>query len=144
MPRAAKQFLQRWAITTVGVLVAANLVPGIHYDTVVGLLLASLLLGVLNAVIRPVMMILALPLLLVTLGLFVLVINGFLLYVVGSILKSFHVDSFWAAFWGALVISLVSLFANVLLGTDGSSVEVHHRRRPPPGPPGGQGPIIDV
>ena len=97
----------------------------------------------------------ALPLLIVTLGLFILVINALLLYVVGSILKSFHVASFGAAFFGALVISLVSMVANWMLGTGEARVTVGRsssrvdrpdrpQRPPPPEGPGGSGPIIDV
>ena len=144
MSATAKSFFQRWVITTLGVLVAANVVPGIHYDTAVGLFLASLILGVLNAVIRPIMIVLALPLLIFTLGLFVLVINGLLLYFVGALLKSFHVDSFGAAFWGALIISLVSLVSNSLLGTRETRIQVNRHRSPPGPPPGGSGPVIDV
>lgn len=144
MSAAAKTFLQRWVITTLGVVVAANVVPGIHYDSVLGLVLASLLLGVLNAVIRPIMIVLALPLLLFTLGLFILVINAALLYFVGSILKPFHVDSFSAAFWGALVVSIVSFVANYLLGTSNAQFQVSRRRNSRRGPPEGGGPVIDV
>ena len=102
MPPALKSFLQRWLITTLAVLAAAHIVRGIDYDDVAGLFIASLLLGALNAFVRPVMMALALPLLILTLGLFTLVINGVLLYFVGSLVKSFHVASFGAAFWGGL------------------------------------------
>lgn len=144
MSAAAKTFLQRWVITTLGVVVAANVVPGIHYDSVLGLVLASLLLGVLNAVIRPIMIVLALPLLLFTLGLFILVINAALLYFVGSILKPFYVDSFSAAFWGALVVSIVSFVANYLLGTSNAQIQVSRRRNSRRGPPEGGGPVIDV
>jgi putative membrane protein len=142
-----KSFFQRWIITTLGVLVAANVVPGIHYDTAVGLFLASLLLGVLNAFIRPLMIVIALPLLLFTLGLFLLVINALLLYCVGAVLKPFHVDSFSAAFWGALIISLVSMVSNWVLGTNESKIQVTRQRRaprPPEPPKDGGGPIIDV
>jgi putative membrane protein len=143
-PSKTTSFLQRWAINTLGVLVAANVVTGIHYDTYVGLFLASLLLGILNAFLRPIMIVLALPLLLFTLGLFILVINAVLLYFVGGLLKPFHVDSFGAAFVGALIISLVSLVVNWLLGTNESRIRVTRTRRPPSDPPGGSGPIIDV
>lgn len=138
-----KSFLQRWAINTLGVLVAANVVRGIHYDTFLGLFLASLLLGILNAFVRPIMIVLALPLLIFSLGLFILVINALLFYFVGSVLKPFHVEGFGAAFLGALIVSIVSLVANTLLGTSDTRITVtrHRRRRPPPG---GSGPIIDV
>lgn len=141
-----KAFVQRWLITTLAVLVAANVVSGIHYDTVVGLFIASLLLGVLNAFVRPFMLLLSVPLLIATLGLFVFFINGFLLYLVGQVVRSFHVDTFWAAFWGALVVSLVSLAVNALTGSGERPVR---RRRRPKGPPpaaggSGSGPVIDV
>jgi putative membrane protein len=144
-----KSFVQRWVVNTLGVLVAANVVTGIHYDTTAGLLLASLLLGILNAFVRPLMILLSLPLLIVTLGFFILIINALLLLLVGSLLKPFHVDSFAAAFVGALIISLVSLVVNWLLGTGNMRVRVtrgSHRGGPPRGgsPPSGQGPIIDV
>ncbi len=147
MPPALKSFLQRWLITTLAVLVAAHVVRGIEYDTASGLVIASLLLGVLNAFVRPVMMALALPLLIVTLGLFTLVINALLLYFVGTIVKSFHVASFGAAFWGGLVISFVSLVANTLTGTGDS--RFRWGRRPSPRRPGSRddgpgGPVIDV
>jgi putative membrane protein len=139
-----KQFIQRWLIITLGVLVAANVVSGIEYQTVTGLLVASLLLGILNAFLRPILLLLSLPLLIVTLGLFTLVINALLLLLVGWLVGTFAVAGFWAAFWGALVISLISIVANALLGTGQTRIQVrrHHSRsrRPPPG----QGPIIDV
>ena len=144
-----RPFLQRWITTTLGVLVAANVVRGIDYDTTGGLLAASLLLGVLNAFLKPVMLLLSLPLLVATLGLFVLFINAFLLYVVGLLVKSFRVEDFWAAFWGALIISLVSLAASAFFGPADRRIQV--RRQPPPDvrpprppPPQGGGPVIDV
>jgi putative membrane protein len=130
----ALAFFQRWAITTVAVLVAANVVRGIDYDTLTSLFMASLLLGVLNAFLRPVILLLSLPLLVFSLGLFLLFINAGLLYLVGQLVKSFHVASFWSAFWGSLVISIVSVIANSLLGTGGSQVRFRRVRRPPPRP----------
>src|SRR6266516_5417954 len=136
MPSKLKEFLQRWAITTVAVLVAAHSVKGIHYDKEnwPSLLVATLVLGLLNAFLRPLLMLLSLPLLIVTLGLFTLVINALLLYLVGQ-LKFFHVASFGAALWGALVISVVTIILNTLTGTGSSRVEVR-RKKPPSSPPG--------
>lgn len=139
-----REFVQRWIITTLAVLVAAHVVRGISYESVVGLLVASLLLGILNAFLRPFVLLLSLPLLIATFGLFILVINALLLYFVGWLVESFHVDGAWSAFWGGIVISVISLIANLLLGT----ARIEHRRgsRPPDqGPPhGGSGPVIDV
>jgi putative membrane protein len=134
-------FIKRWIITTVGVLVAANIVHGIHYDTVVGLIIATMLLGFLNAVVRPVLVILSLPLLIVTLGLFLLLINALLLYWVGQ-MKTFHVDSFGAAFLGSIIISLVSLILNTLTKSGQSRLEIRRGKPPAPGDDGG--PVIDV
>ncbi len=146
MPETMKEFIKRWAITTVAVLVAAHVVRGIRYDNGSGLIVATLLLGFLNAFLRPLLMLLSLPLLIVTLGLFTFVINGTLLYFVGQIVKTFHVDSFGAAFWGGLVISLVSMPLNLLTRTGNARLEV--RRGKPPAadkrPGSGDGPVIDV
>jgi putative membrane protein len=139
-----RSFFKRWLITTVSVWVAASIVPGIH-STTPGLLLAALVLGLLNAFIRPVMVVLSLPLVIITLGLFMLVINALLLWSVGLVLKDFHVDSFASAFWGSLIISVTSLVLNSL--TKSGSARVEFRvgkppRRPPPKDDGG--PVIDV
>ena len=91
MSATAVQFLQRWVVTTLAVLVAVNVVKGLGYDNAAALLVASLLLGFLNAFVRPLLLVLSLPLLLYTLGLFMLVINALLLWMVGSLVKGFHV-----------------------------------------------------
>jgi putative membrane protein len=140
-----KRFLQSWLINTLAVLVAVHVVKGIHYERPLDLLVASLLLGVLNAVIRPVLLLLALPLLVFTLGLFTLVINAGLLFFVGDLMRPhFQVDSFTAAFWGALVISVVSVILNTLSGTGGARLRIERRKSPPGGGSDGGGPIIDV
>jgi putative membrane protein len=98
----------------------------------------------LNAFLRPILTFLSLPLVLVTLGLFMLVINAVLLYFVGQ-MKHFHVDSFGAAFWGALVISIVSLVLNSLTRTGKARITVRRGQKPPDNKPHtGSGPVIDV
>ena len=142
-----KKFLQSWAINTLAVLVAVYMVPGIRFkdDSLWTPFVTSLVLGILNAFIRPVLMVLALPLVIVTLGLFTLVINALLLYFVSFLLaRHFAIDSFWAAFLGALVISVVSLLLNLVTGGSGARVRVERRRRPSDSDRGGSGPIIDV
>ncbi|HAB19648.1 MAG TPA: phage holin family protein [Verrucomicrobiota bacterium] len=137
-------FLQRWLVTILAVLVAAWLVPGIRYDTAVTIFLASLLLGFLNSFVRPLLLILSLPLLLVTLGLFVPVLNALLLMFVGRLVRGFQVDGFWPALWGGLVISIVSITINLLLGR-GARVQVRRGTPRSPGDKGGDdGPVIDV
>lgn len=140
-----KRFLQTWLINTLAVLMAVYLVKGIHYEKPLDLAVASLLLGVLNAVFRPFLLFLALPLLIFTLGLFTLVINALLLYFVGHLLRPhFDIESFWDAFWGALVISLVSVILGVVTGASKARVRIERRPSPPGDGPGGGGPVIDV
>jgi putative membrane protein len=140
-----KSFLLRWLITTLAVLIAIQIVPGIRADTNMGLLVATLLLGLLNAVVRPVLIILALPLVILTLGLAIIPINMLLLWWVGH-LKDFHVVGFWSTFWGSLIISVVGTVLNNLTGGSKTSVQFHRGGPPPQRPPDddGDGPIIDV
>src|SRR5205823_13698784 len=128
-----KQFAFRWAVTTVAVMVASSVIHGIRYDTVAALIGASLLLGILNAFVRPILLILSVPVILLTLGFFILVLNGFLLLLVSSVVVGFHVDSFWSAFWGAIVISVVSwLLSAFFRGSDGHvHVLTHHTQIKP-------------
>ncbi|TAL05290.1 MAG: phage holin family protein [Verrucomicrobia bacterium] len=145
-PSRLKKFLQSWLINTLAVLITVVLLRGhIRYAETIDLFIASLLLGILNAFIRPVMMFMALPLLIFTLGLFTLVINACMLYLVHWLMGThFEVDSFGWAFIGSLVISIVSVVLNVLTGTGNARITV--RRGPPrdPNRPGGDGPVIDV
>ena len=140
------RFLQSWVINTFAVLVAAIILQGhISYKSPADLIVAALLLGILNAFVRPILMLLALPLLIFTLGLFTLVINALLLYFVGVLMgPHFQVDSFGFAFLGALIISIVSIALNVKTG--GARVTVRHRRSPPQKKSGNDDdkPVIDV
>lgn len=141
-----KKFLASWAINTLAVGLAGLIMHHhIHYKAPLYLLAASLLLGILNAILKPIIMFLALPLLIFTLGLFMFVINALILYFVGFLLDPyFKVDTFWSAFWGALIISIVSVVLNTLTGAGGSRVELQRGNRPPGSDRGGSGPVIDV
>jgi putative membrane protein len=149
MPEVITRFFQRWAVTTVAVLVADWLLDGIQHRTIGSLFAASALLGFLNAFVRPLLLMVSLPLLLWSLGLFVLVINALLLLLVGGVLQpGFTVDGFGSAFLGGMVVSLVSLIVNAFLGS-GPAVKVSRgpaRRgsRSSRTSNDGGGPIIDV
>lgn len=123
-----RHFIFRWAITTVAVLIAASVIHGIRYDSLGALIGAALLLGILNAFVRPILLILSAPLILLTLGFFILVVNGLMLLWVPAIVTGFHVDSFGSAFWGAIVIGLVSWVLSAFFkGSDGKvHVLTHH------------------
>lgn len=139
-----KRFIQSWLINTLAVLVTVLILRGhIRYQTTVDLFVAALLLGVLNAFFRPIMMLLALPLLIFTLGLFMIVINACLLYVVHWLMGShFEVDSFGWAMLGSLIIGIISLPLNILTGLGNTRVTIHRQKRPPDDP--SNGPVIDV
>lgn len=122
-------FLIRSLLTTLAVLATAYLVPGIAVDGWVPALGAAIVLGVLNAVLRPLLLLLTLPLILVTLGLFVLVVNAVLLALVSVLIPGFHVAGFGSAVVGSLLISLISGILNFLVGGTGH-VEVAIQRRP--------------
>lgn len=140
-----KQFLQRWLINTLAVLVACHVVKGINYDTVTGLCIASLLLGVLNAVLRPLLLLLSIPLLILTLGFFFLVINALLLLLVDYFVESFHVAGFWPAFLGGLVISLISFILNIWTCTGNWKLSIRKNGPKAPRPRhDDDGPVIDV
>ena len=123
-----RHFVFRWAITTVAVMVASSIIHGIRYDSVASLIGAALLLGIFNAFLRPILLILSAPLILLTLGLFILVVNGLMLLIVPSIVIGFHVDTFASAFWGAIIISIVSWILSAFFrGSDGRvHVLTHH------------------
>ena len=141
--RRLLHFLGNWAINTLAVAIAAMILH--NHITCQGpgwLLLASLLLGILNAFVRPILMLLALPFLIVTLGLFTWVINALLLYLVGVLMYPyFDVDSFRYAFLGALIISIVSTLLNIATGNAQLSVR---RGPPPPGKKKDDDDVIDV
>ncbi|HXI71298.1 MAG TPA: phage holin family protein [Verrucomicrobiae bacterium] len=143
------RFLQSWLINTLAVLVAVQVVKGIHFRDP-GLLapvLTALVLGILNAFIRPILVVFALPLLILTLGLFMLVINALMLCFVSWLMHPyFQVNTFGAALLGALIISLISGALNILTGN--TKTRVSFQRRPPPSDKrpddDGNGPVIDV
>jgi putative membrane protein len=104
-----------WLINTVSLIAVAYLMPSIKVDTFVTALIAALVLGLVNTIIRPVLVLLTLPVTLLTLGLFIFVINGLLFWAVGSFVKGFVVDGFWAGFLGAIVYSVISWALSALL-----------------------------
>ena len=114
-----KGFLFRLLITALGLWAAAAIFPGIRFDGWGNLVLAALLLGIVNAVIRPIILVLTLPLTVLTLGLFILVVNGISLALVGWMLPGFHVDGLWSAILGSMVVGLTSWFASTLVGGSG-------------------------
>ena len=113
-------FLIRWLVNAAALWVATQIVPGVSYSGgALPLLGVALVFGVVNAVIRPVAKILTFPIIILTLGIFALVINGLMLMLTSALSSAlglgFHVRGFWAAFWGALVVSLVSTILSLFI-----------------------------
>jgi putative membrane protein len=120
-------FLLRWFVTAVAVLVAERLLPGIQCSGWGTLLGASLLLGIINAFVRPVLLLLSIPFIIVTMGLFIFVVNALLLLLVSQIIPNFQVDGFWNAFFGSIIISLVSwILSSFFRGSDGRIYTITH------------------
>lgn len=115
-----KSFLIRWMINTIALSAAVQLVPGLHFtDGPLQLLAVALVFGVVNAILRPIVTVLSCPLVLLTLGLFTLVINALMLLFTARLAGAFHlgfrVDGFGPAFWGGLVVGMVSLALTLLV-----------------------------
>jgi putative membrane protein len=119
-------FFTRLVITALGLWLAQAIIPGVTIVGVGTLILAALLLGLVNAVVRPVLFILTLPLTIFTLGLFLLVLNGISLGLVAWLLPGFAVSGLWAATLGALVVTITSWFANGFVGSSGRLERYHH------------------
>jgi len=112
-------FFFRLLITALGLWAAARIVPGVQIDGWGNLLVAALLLGVVNAVIRPVILILTLPLTVLTLGLFILVVNGISLSVVAWLMPGFTLSGLGSAILGSIIVGLTSWFASTFVGGSG-------------------------
>jgi putative membrane protein len=112
-------FLIRAAITGVGLWLAAYFLDGVAFASTQKLVIAALVLGVVNAFVRPIAFVLTLPITLVTLGLFLLVINAGMVALVAWLLPGMRVATFWAAFFTALIVSLVSWVGNAIIGPRG-------------------------
>jgi putative membrane protein len=107
--------LLRWLINAVSLLLISHLLPSIQVAGFGTALLTALILGLVNAFIRPLLIIITLPINILTLGLFTFVINGLLFWFVASFVKGFEVGGFWSAFFGALAYSIISSLFSILL-----------------------------
>lgn len=104
-----------WIFNALALLAVAYLLPGIHVEGFISALTAALLLGLINMFLRPLLILLTLPVTVLSLGLFILVINGLLFWFAGSVLKGFEVNGFWAGVMGALLYSAFSFLLSSLL-----------------------------
>ena len=121
-------FLIRWLINTLALVIVVLMVPGIHAQYGETVVLAALVLGFLNAFLRPVIILLTLPLHVMSLGFFTLVVNGLMLYAVSKIVEGFYVANFWSAFFGALFFSIISFVLGLFIDPHGK-INIHFRQQ---------------
>ena len=122
-------FLLRVVVNILALVLVASVVPGIRLDGPLSAVAAGLLLGIINAVVRPVLLILTLPITLVTLGLFLFVLNGLCLWLVATVVRGFHVEGFCSALLGAFGVSVVSWIVTALVSDRGRLVVITRRTR---------------
>ena len=121
-------FILRGLVAALGLWAATEMLQGFTIDSAATLILAGLLLGLVNAIVRPFALLLSLPALIFTLGLFLLVVNAAMLGLVALLLPGFHIDGFWTAVGGAIIVSLVSWIGSWFIGSRGR-VEVIRSKR---------------
>lgn len=119
-------FILRAVIASLGLWAATRMLDGLTIDNAMTLVLAGLLLGIVNAVVRPFALLLSLPALLFTLGLFLLVVNAAMLGLVALMLRGFHIDGFWTAIGGSLIVSVVSWVGSWFIGPKGRVEIIRH------------------
>ncbi|MDQ0033381.1 putative membrane protein [Variovorax boronicumulans] len=117
-------FLVHWAITAVSLWVASLLFRGLKFDGTGALVISALLLGLANAVVKPLLIVLTLPLTLVTFGLFLLVINALMILLVAALVKGFKVSGFWTALFASIFISLLSIAIGSFVTSDDPAEKV--------------------
>lgn len=107
-------FLIRWIINTLALLITSYLVPGVSFANFWSALIAALIFGLINAIVRPIMIVLTLPVNIVTFGIFTLVINALMFWLTSAIVKGFTVTGFWPAFFGALIYWIIIMLVSLI------------------------------
>lgn len=125
---ALRPFLLHWGITTISLWVASRIFKGVRFADISSLVVAALLLGFANAVVKPLLIVLTLPLTFVTFGLFLLVINALMILMVSSLVKGFKVSGFWTAMFASIFVSLLSIFIEAFVqdGSTSQRIEMPH------------------
>jgi len=116
MPNKLARFVLHWVVTSLSLWVASRVFSGIHFADTSSLIISALVLGFVNAIVRPVLILLTLPLTVVTLGIFLLVINAVMLLLVSALVSGFTISSFGTAFLASIFISVTSYLIGAVLG----------------------------
>ena len=120
--------LLHWGVTALSLWVASHIFSGLKFDNTASLIIAALLLGFANAIVKPLLIVLTLPLTLLTFGLFVLVINALMILLVAELVKGFKVATFWTAFFASIFVSLLSILIGSLVsgGSPDTQIQMPH------------------
>lgn len=110
-----KRFLFSWGINIISFFIVSRLVKGFHFQSFTSILLTSIVFGVVNAIFRPILILLSLPFMLVTFGIFLFVINAVLLEIVAFVVPGFSISSFFTAIIGSLILTIVSFLISVIV-----------------------------
>lgn len=121
-------FLLHWAITALSLWVASHIFNGLKFDSTAALVVSALLLGFANAIVKPLLIMLTLPLTLLTFGVFLLVINALVLLLVSWLVRGFKLSGFWTAFFASIFISLLSIAIGALFGGDDPATTIQMPR----------------
>ena len=124
-----KRFLIHWLVIALALWVTAYILPGVAFSSTTALAVAAIVLGVINALVRPILTVLTLPITILTLGLFLLLLNAAMLNLAGWFVDGFEVVGFWSAVFGAIVVSVVSGLCSQFIGPKGSYEVMVVRRR---------------
>jgi putative membrane protein len=116
--------LQYWAITAISLWVASHVFKGLKFDNPASLVIAALLLGLANAIVKPLLVVLTFPLTLLTFGLFLLVINALMILLVARLVKGFRISSFWTALFASIFISVLGILMGALIGQGDPETEI--------------------
>jgi putative membrane protein len=125
-----KGILIRWMISALSLLLVSHVVPGIHVQSFWYALPAAAGLGILNAIVRPILIVLTLPLTIFTLGLFLFIINGLMLWMLSGIFKGIYIDTFWSAVFGALILSVIGWLTSSFINERGHFGYIDLKRGP--------------
>ncbi|OGL40253.1 MAG: hypothetical protein A2042_09660 [Candidatus Schekmanbacteria bacterium GWA2_38_11] len=123
-----KNYIIRWLINAVGLLIVSKTMESIEIDSILTAVVAAAVIGIINTFLRPILIILTLPINILSLGLFTLVINGLIFYFVGNIVEGFQVTGYLAAFLGALILSVINILATFLIGMGKGKAFIHIQR----------------
>jgi len=121
-------FVVRWVVNALALILTAMIIKGMDFQGILSPFVAALVIGVLNAVLRPFLILITLPINVLSLGVFTFVVNGFLIYMTAKVVNGFTVENFWAAFVGAILLSIISFLLSLFISDKGKIETLTARR----------------